>query len=123
MEKKSRSAIGKASRNKGKAGERELSKVLQEHFPDLNVHRTQQFCGKNAKGDASDVVGLPGIYTECKRVERLNVNEAMEKTIAESCGNGLPALFHRRNRGKWLVTMTLDDWAKLYTAYLDSKEE
>lgn len=28
--------------------------------------------------------------------------------------NGAPALFHRRNRRPWLVTMTLEDWMELY---------
>ena len=25
-----------------------------------------------------------------------------------------PAVFHRRDRGSWLVTMRLDDWINLY---------
>ena len=28
--------------------------------------------------------------------------------------DGMPALFHRRNRKQWLVTMRLVDWLKLY---------
>ena len=26
----------------------------------------------------------------------------------------LPAVFHRRNRGGWMVTMRLEDWIKQY---------
>ena len=37
-----------------------------------------------------------------------------EMPDAEKFGDGLPALFHRRNRTPWLVTMRLEDWLKLY---------
>ena len=57
------------SRRKGADGERELAKKLKEYGYD--TRRGQQYSGAN--GDA-DVVGLPGIHIECKRVERLNIN-------------------------------------------------
>ena len=65
--------MGKSQREKGKRGERELAGRLRDHGYDCR--RGQQFCG--ASGDA-DVTGLPGIHIECKRVERLNLQEAME---------------------------------------------
>lgn len=34
--------------------------------------------------------------------------------------NQLPAVFHRKNREKWLVTMELDDWIKIYNEYYSS---
>ena len=54
--------------------------------------------------------------SEVKRVEKLNVVEAMEQSIrdSEQMRDGMPALFHRRNRKPWLVTMRLVDWLKLY---------
>lgn len=58
------------SRNKGAAGERELAKVLKGYGYDCR--RGQQYCGAN--GD-EDVVGLPGLHIECKRVERLNLED------------------------------------------------
>lgn len=61
------------SRNKGAAGERELAGKLRDYGYD--ARRGQQYSGAN--GDA-DVVGLPGIHIEVKRVERLNIDEAME---------------------------------------------
>lgn len=30
--------------------------------------------------------------------------------------DGAPALFHRKNRKPWLVTMLLDDWLRIYGA-------
>ena len=67
-------------------------------------------------GEIPDVLGLPGIHVEVKRVEKLNVGEAMEQAIRDSDRmlDGMPALFHRRNRKPWLVTMRLEDWLKLY---------
>ncbi len=97
------------SRQKGAAGERELACALREHG--YNARRGQQYSGAN--GDA-DVVGLPGIHIECKRVERLNILEAMKQAIRDALDGELPAVFHRRNREPWLVTMRLDDWIKLY---------
>ncbi len=67
-------------------------------------------------GKVPDIIGLPGVHVEVKRVERLNVPEAMEQSIRDSerMQDGMPALFHRRNRKPWLVTMRLEDWLKLY---------
>lgn len=98
------------SREKGAKGERELSNVLKGYG--YNCRRGQQYCGVN--GDA-DVVGLPGIHIECKRVERLNIYEAVKQSKRD-CKEGLPAVFHRKNREEWLVTMPLNEWMKLYKA-------
>ena len=97
------------SRRKGKVGELELSHKLQEFG--FDAKRSQQFCGKN--GDA-DVVGIPGIHIECKRVERLNIYEAVEQSKRDAREDELPAVFHRKNRKEWLVTMPLTEWMKIY---------
>ena len=49
---------------------------------------------------------------EVKRVERLNVPEAMKQAArdAERFRDGAPVVFHRRSREPWLVTMRLEDW-------------
>ena len=97
------------SRAKGAAGERELAKKLREYGYDCR--RGQQYCGAN--GDA-DVIGLPGIHIECKRVERLNIDDAMLQAIRDRREGEYPAVFHRKNNGKWMVTMLLDDWQEIY---------
>ena len=97
------------SREKGKRGERELAKALKEYGYDCR--RGQQFCGAN--GDA-DVIGLDGIHIECKRVERLNIDDAMAQAIRDRKVDEFPTVFHRKNNCKWLVTMTLEDWIELY---------
>jgi hypothetical protein len=99
------------SRNKGKTGELELAQVLRGYGYDCR--RGQQFCGAN--GDA-DVVGLPGIHIECKRVEKLNIDEALDQSVRDAREGEIPAVFHRKNRKKWKVTLGLEDFMDLYQA-------
>ena len=101
--------MGMSQREKGKRGERELASMLRDEGYD--TRRGQQFCGKN--GDA-DVVGLPGIHIEVKRVEHLNLYDAIAQACRDSMVNELPAVFHRKDRCAWLVTMPFEDWITLY---------
>lgn len=101
------------SRNKGAAGERELAKILKDYGYE-NSRRGQQYCGSN--GDA-DVIGLSGVHIECKRVERLNIYDAMNQSQGDSKNGEIPTVFHRRNRHPWLVTMSLSDWMNMYKAF------
>lgn len=101
---------GRSSQAKGAAGERELAALLRKRGYDT------QRGGSLSFGEVPDVMGLPGVHIEVKRVERLNVPEAMHQAVrdAEKFQDGVPTLFHRRNREPWLVTMRLDDWLDLY---------
>lgn len=109
---------GVNSRAKGSRGERELSHKLQDLG--FEARRGQQFCGKN--GDA-DVVGLPGVHIECKRVEKLNLEKAMEQAVTDAREGEIPAVFHRKDRGPWLVTINFDDFMKIYMNQKEDKEE
>jgi len=99
------------SNQKGKVGEREFAKVCREHGYD--ARRSQQYCGAN--GDA-DVVGLPGIHIEVKRVERLNIEGAMSQSKADAKAV-IPIVAHRKNHCEWLITMTAEDWFNMYRAW------
>ena len=102
--------MGKSSQRKGRDGERELRDKLRGYGYDV-------VCGDPLSfGDVPDLVGLPGIHIECKRVERLNTSEAMQQAIRDSVKfrDGMPALFHRRNRQPWLVTLRLEDFMRIY---------
>jgi Holliday junction resolvase len=98
------------SQRKGADGERELARVLEAEG--YTVERG----GSLSFGERPDLYGLPGIHIECKRRERLNVSEAMGQAVRDSerFGDGDPAVFHRRSREPWLVTMRFSDWMKLY---------
>ena len=105
------------SRNKGKRGELEMAKVL--NFYGYNARRGQQYCGIN--GDA-DVIGLPGIHIEVKRVEKLNIDNAVEQAMNDASYGEMPAVFHRKNHKQWLVTMPLAEWMALYKAWEKDNE-
>jgi Holliday junction resolvase len=98
------------SREKGKAGEREFAGLCRDHGYD--VRRTAQYAGKTE--DAADVVGLPGIHVEVKRVERLVLDDAMDQAIRDHKVDRLAIVAHRRNRGRWMVTMRAEDWFEIY---------
>ena len=102
--------MGGSSQRKGADGERELAALLRQHGYEIERGGSLSF------GEVPDLVGLPGVHIEVKRVERLNVGEAMNQAIrdAERFHDGAPTVFHRRNRQPWLVTMRLDDWLELY---------
>lgn len=94
------------SNRKGKVGEREIAAYLREHGY-AEARRGQQFHGG---ADSPDVVGMTGFHIEVKRVERLDLNAAMEQSIRDAAENEIPVVFHRRDRDYWKVTMRLDDF-------------
>ena len=101
------------SKAKGARFERQLASKFRENG--YEARRTAQYCGNT--GDASDVVGLPGIHVEAKHQEQMRLYEwmAQAKRDAEAGGKGnLPAVFHKKNNAEILVTMTLTDWFHLY---------
>lgn len=100
------------SRTKGKRGELEAAHILKKHGYD--TRRGQQFAGIN--GDA-DVVGLPHIHLEIKRVEKLNIDDALQQSIRDARDAEIPVVMHRKNRTEWKVTMLFDDWINMYKAW------
>ena len=102
--------MSRSSQRKGADGERELVEILQQRGYSVVRGGSQTF------GSIPDIVGLPGVHIEAKRVEHLNLHEAMNQSIrdAERFKDGSPTVFHRRNREPWFVTMLLTDWLDLY---------
>ena len=107
------------SKRKGKIGELEFSRLCREQGYDCR--RTAQYCGNT--GEAADVTGLPGIHVEVKRVERLNVSEAMGQAVRDARPGKIPIVAHRRNHEPWLATMRLEDWFELYRGWEAGREE
>ena len=73
---------GKRSQAKGRAGELELCRLLQDY-------------------------GYPVQHEWIQQAQR----------DSEKFKDGLPAVFWRKNRAKWLVCMTLADWMSLYQQF------
>jgi Holliday junction resolvase len=110
--------MGASQQRKGAAGERELAALLRQYGYDIQR-------GGFVFGEIPDLIGLPGIHIEVKRVEKLNLDAALDQAIrdSEKFKDGFPAVFHRKNHRKWEVTMLLDDWLEIYnnSDYPDSK--
>ena len=96
------------SRQKGKNGELELAHVLQGYGYD--VHRSVQYSGANHD---ADLYGMDGYHIECKRVEKLNIDTAIEQSIRDARENEIPIVCHRKNRKEWLVTIRLKDFMEV----------
>ena len=114
--------MGKMSREKGKRFERTLASRFREYG--FDARRTAQYCGKT--GDASDVVGLPGIHVEAKHVEQMRLYEwiAQAKRDAEAGGKGnLPVVFHKKNNDEILVSMPLDVFMTIYKEWWENQDD
>lgn len=97
------------SNAKGKRGELELVHELNKNG--FKTARSQQY---NGNAGAADLIGLPGVHIECKRVERLNISEAMAQAERDAKNGDIPVTMHRKNGEPWRVTMNLDDWIEFY---------
>ena len=101
------------SKDKGARFERLLASKFREHGYD--ARRTAQYCGNT--GDASDVVGLPGIHIEAKHQEAMRLYEWISQAVrdAEAGGEGrIPIVFHKKNNAEILVTLRFDDFMNIY---------
>lgn len=102
------------SKQKGARFERLLASRFREYG--YKARRTAQYCGNT--GDASDVVGLPGIHVEAKHQERMQLYEWMAQAKRDSEGTGrIPAVFHKKNNAEILVTMEFDDFMQIYREF------
>lgn len=98
------------SNQKGKRGEREWRDQLREEGFS-NARRGQQFSGSP---DSPDVVcsDLPQFHFEVKRVERLNIEDAIIQAERD-CGGKMAIVAHRRNDSPWRITMSAETFFKL----------
>ncbi|MCD8015032.1 MAG: hypothetical protein LUG99_18025 [Lachnospiraceae bacterium] len=102
--------MSKTQQRKGRAGELELARILREHGYPVRTGDALNFGGE------PDLVGLDGVHCEVKRHEGEALTQWLKQARedSEKFGDGLPAVFWRRNRGKWVVCMELADWLELY---------
>lgn len=110
------------SKRKGAEFERNLAGKFREYG--YKARRTAQYCGNT--GDASDVIGLPGIHIEAKHQEQMRLYDWMSQAKRDAAKGGrgdLPVVFHKKNYSEILVTMTFDDWMKLFKEYELNRSE
>lgn len=93
-------------KRKGTAGENELAEILRRSG--IRAFRNDQiFTGGKGNPDVSAEIDGIRFHIEVKRVERLNVSEAMQQAVRDAEQGTIPILAHRKNREKWLVTIPL----------------
>lgn len=98
------------SKQKGNRGERELAEELRKYGYD--TRRGHQY---NGQTDEADVVGVPGLHIECKRVEKgLNLEEALAQSTRDARQGEIPVVIHRRNYESWKVTMSLGEFMAMW---------
>jgi hypothetical protein len=101
------------SRAKGVRGELEWRDYLIDHG--IDARRGRQYSGDPSAPDVVTSMDTH-FHAEVKRVEALNIHNAVAKA-EEDCGpDRVPYVAHRRNRTPWLVTMRACDAVPLMLA-------
>lgn len=112
VKKRTNSAIGKASRAKGKQGELLARNLWRKHgFIDAVTGR--QHSGSPDSPDVK-VPELKGhLHMEVKNVEQLHLYPALNQA-GEDCGDGeVPFVMHKRNNQKFVVILDAEDFIRL----------
>ena len=108
------------SRQKGAQGEREVAKLFRDKGWDREARRGQQFAGGT---DSPDVLlpNIEGLHLEVKRVEKLNLYDAMDQAIRDAGdkmdNGGMPAVMYRKNGREWLTIILSEDMEKFATIF------
>ena len=128
-------------KKKGAAGEREFSNYCKSKG--FDTRRTAQYkvkptSIKHSKNWWKFIFSLISrifffsllcrkiwVWNISKRVEKLNIHEAVKQAKRDNKNHGdIPIVAHRKNNTKWLITMDADDWFKLfYGIELEGKED
>lgn len=113
---------------KGDRYERELGQYFNDVLGIETAHRAPLsgggFVGNMVGG--ADVIGVPDLFIEAKRVERLNFMDAVrqaESNRDKTNSPEVPIVINRRNQmttGQSLCVLRLDDFIKFYKVYLET---
>ncbi len=96
---------GKASRNKGARGERELFGLLSERLGFVVTRNLSQ-----TRDAGCDSLSVPGFTIECKRVESSFQTAWMQQAIAAiRPDHEIPVVFYRASRCPWRVAVRCSD--------------
>ena len=98
--------MGKASRDKGKRGEREARDACKEHWGAQDCRRAQQYCGADSTADLLNA--LPECHVEVKRYKRIVASDFMKQAVEDS-DNQLPIVLMREDGDVWLVVLRIED--------------
>jgi Holliday junction resolvase len=111
-------SLGKRSRDKGAAGERELAIFLKPWFPDA-----KRGVGQSQSGDnQADIVGTAPLFVECKRRKRIAVIDHLKQCESAASGRGLPVVFMREDRGEWVAMVKAEHFLQMASIATATRE-
>ena len=102
--------MGRMSKRKGAAGEREAAAKLNEILG-TRFHRGRQYHGGP---ESPDLAGdIPGLHVEVKRTEKLRLWEAVRQARADASVDQVPVVMHRASRKPWVLIVEAEDLLRL----------
>ena len=97
--------MSKASRDKGARGEREFREFVVSRLQGVELSRNYDQWYKGG----FDLTGLPGVAIEVKRYAAGSIFRMVWwQQILEACGELVPVLAYRFDRGSWMCVVPLD---------------
>lgn len=102
------------SNAKGKRGEREFAKVCRD-YGYTESRRGVQYNGL----EGEDVVGIPDVFIEVKRVDTITLPKWLEKLHTDKESNHKPwsIIAMRPNRKRWLICMPMDEFKDKFNTF------
>ena len=98
--------MGKASRDKGKRGEREVAQLLK----DRGIHHDRTLDGRNqVHGD----ILLSDMALEVRRREQVSIVKWSREHEAEVPDHLIAAVVYRTNGEPWRISLPLDDFLSI----------
>ncbi len=108
---KTKSQIGRGSKNKGKVGELQVVGLLKLYG--YRARRGQQYAGGPGSPDVVHNMILAddcAIHIEVKRGEQLSLWAALDQANEDAPPGDIPVVFHRKSRRKWVVILDAVDF-------------
>jgi hypothetical protein len=97
--------VSKASRDKGARGEREFREFVSSRLEGVELSRNYDQWYKGG----FDLTGLDGVAIEVKRYATGTIFRMVWwEQILEACGELVPVLAYRFDRGSWMCVVPLD---------------
>lgn len=101
------------SRDKGARYERHIAQRLREYG-----YEAERGCQHSGGKDSPDVkCNMVGIHWECKKVEHLNIWNALHQSANDAGEDEIAAVVFSRNREKDYVAVPFESFMELYSAW------
>ena len=112
--------MGKMSKRKGAAGEREAAAFLNDVLG-TSYYRGRQYHGGHDSPDLAG--GIPGLQIEVKRTETLHLWPALQQASQDASTNQVPVVMHRPSRKPWVIIVEAENLIRLVDAIAEALEE